>query len=298
MYTRIDEALRGRNRCATSIFTSGKNATSLYTSITDTIGILNGLIVTSPMHTILTIMRENIPCEDSLQICDELARLYHITVEDLIRFLNTRSSCHDYQLLLYKLSLINPLSENGGESHARALMIKEGFEAPTLQVSIPNPLYDPHLPREESHRRHNTKTMRPDFLWLLDSKGKICHDTLTTPLPEGYHCIIAEMDGFDKYRNDVMLSRSNARDSKDKWYQEKDRDVALQALGYTVLHFSYDDVIENNGRRVRELLELAGIPHISAEEQKLRAYLNKKFSDTSLLITHTPKKPPTYDLWD
>ncbi|MFC0265371.1 hypothetical protein [Alloscardovia macacae] len=289
-YAIMDEAFAAWHPHSDSVFTSGKAAARLYSSITENLGILNGIITTSPLETIYTILCSGAPYGQCLSVCDELARLYGITAEDITHFMETKAYSWYHQLILFKSSHIDAHSENGGESLARARMILEGFEDPTLQIVIPNPLYDPNLPRSEAHRRHNTKTLRPDFLWLLDEEGKVVHEPVAVPLPEGYRCVIAEMDGFDKYHNTAMLSSSNARDSKDAWYQEKDRDVALQILGFTIIHFSYDDVTENNGKRLCDLLNLARIPHISTVEKKRRIHLAKKYGDFSILCSELRQK--------
>ena len=105
----------------------------------------------------------------------------------------------------------NPLSENGGESIARAVMIEEGFKVPELQVLIPSPT-DPD------------DEYRVDFFWGLRSGD-----------------VAGELDGREKYRNPKM---TGGRDVVDVLADERLRESRLTGTNAKVLRFSYGQVMK------------------------------------------------------
>lgn len=119
----------------------------------------------------------------------------------------------------------NPLSENGGESIARAVMIEEGFEVPELQVEIPSPT--------------NSEDMyRVDFYWHLINGD-----------------VAGELDGREKYRNPEM---TGGRDVVDVLADERLRESRLTGANAKVLRFSMADVM--NPRQFHHLLLSFGVP--------------------------------------
>lgn len=117
-------------------------------------------------------------------------------------------------------------SESGGESIARAAMIRQGFALPELQVALPQPLN----PR---------RTYRVDFLWTRLDGSKV----------------IGEFDGMQKYEDKALRGgRSSLRVLAD----EQHREAQLTLYGMPIVRFSYKDVA-NTGRFV-ELLNRYGIP--------------------------------------
>lgn len=127
------------------------------------------------------------------------------------------------------LSFANPLSENGGESYARAVMIEEGFQVPTLQVELPDPISP-------------SGTYRVDFLWRL---------------PDGSY-VAGEFDGLRKY-NDPRYR--GGRSANEVLIAERERESHLNALGLPVMRFKFADVLDR--RRFVRLLEQFGIPRVS-----------------------------------
>ena len=120
----------------------------------------------------------------------------------------------------------DPLSESGGESIARAVMIRQGFALPELQVALPRPL----------DRR---RSYRVDFLWTrLDGSR-----------------VIGEFDGMQKYEDAALRGgRTPMRVLAD----EQHREAQLTLYGMPIMRFSSKDVA-NTGRFVK-LLDQYGIP--------------------------------------
>lgn len=119
----------------------------------------------------------------------------------------------------------NPLSENGGESIARAVMIEEGFRMPELQVAIPSPT-------------NPDDTYRVDFFWSLSSGN-----------------VAGELDGREKYRNPAM---TGGRDAVDVLADERLRESRLTGANTKVLRFSFAEVM--NVGLFRHLLLSFGVP--------------------------------------
>ena len=117
-------------------------------------------------------------------------------------------------------------SESGGESIARAAMIRQGFALPELQVDLPQPM---------NHQR----SFRVDFLWNRLDGGRV----------------IGEFDGMQKYEDEAMLGgRSSLRALAD----EQHREAQLTLYGMPIVRFSYQDVMDD--RRFVELLDRYGVP--------------------------------------
>ncbi|KAA8825225.1 CTP synthase [Bifidobacterium reuteri] len=106
-------------------------------------------------------------------------------------------------------------SENGGESLCRATMIERGFAVPQLQHEFIDP-------ENAWHSR------RVDFVWHT---------------PDG-RIIVLEYDGARKYVDPAMTKR---RDIHQVVAAEKSRDDMLLRAGVTtVVHATYDDVVDSN----------------------------------------------------
>ncbi|MFC0264984.1 hypothetical protein [Alloscardovia macacae] len=227
----------------------------LYKRISDVAGIVCGFLVTSPLQTMLDVVRQ-IEFEFALAVCDTLARLYHITREQIDEFLTKRARCRGIDYVRYVLGFIRTDSDNGGESFARARMIKAGFEIPELQVSVRNPFYSSQ--RDNNPTLQNTKTVRVDFMWKVPgSDGRT-------------RCVAAEMDGRDKYTDARMLVDSGAQDGLDVLLRQHDREGALTLLGMTVLRFQFREAYEKNGESMILKLHRCGIPMVSSQEQDER----------------------------
>ena len=188
-----------------------------------------GLRVTPFDATMLACMRES-GFPEALAIADSGLSLSGLSnAEALERFAWKWRGCKGVGGALRVLSFANPLSENGGESYARAVMIEEGFQVPTLQVELPDPISP-------------SGTYRVDFLWRL---------------PDGSY-VAGEFDGLRKY-NDPRYR--GGRSANEVLIAERERESHLNALGLPVMRFKFADVLDR--RRFVRLLEQFGIPRVS-----------------------------------
>lgn len=109
------------------------------------------------------------------------------------------------------LAHVDPRSENGGESLARAVMIEAGFQSPQLQRVFVDP-------RDSSH------WYRVDFAWCF---------------PGGY-MVVGEYDGMAKYVDPAMTDR---RTIQTVVSEQAERERDLYAWGVSrIVRFTYDDV--------------------------------------------------------
>ena len=125
------------------------------------------------------------------------------------------------------LTYADPMSENGGESLARAVIIEAGFEVPQLQRVF----VDPRNPRE---------WYRVDFVWAF---------------PGGY-TVVAEYDGMAKYVDPTMTGRRTIQAVVN---QQSERERKLYAWGVSkIVRIGYDDVVRR--QPLIDKLDDAGIP--------------------------------------
>ena len=116
-------------------------------------------------------------------------------------------------------------AENGGESVARASMIKLGYEVPDLQVEVPN-LFD------------RTQPYRVDFYWDLKSGP-----------------VAGELDGHNKYVDHTM---TKGKSMLEVFSDERLRESRISGSDVRVMRFSYTDV--RNYKLFGHLLDVFGIP--------------------------------------
>ncbi|NEG95202.1 hypothetical protein GFD17_00190 [Bifidobacterium sp. SMB2] len=120
----------------------------------------------------------------------------------------------------------DPLSENGGESWVRAVIIQLGFVIPRLQRPFHNP-------------RNPDAPFRADFSWEL---------------PDGT-IIVAEFDGMGKY----VLEDGTRQGIRERVYAERERETALRnGKVRRIVRLDYEDA-QHPERLRRKLLE-AGVP--------------------------------------
>jgi hypothetical protein len=143
-------------------------------------------------------------------------------VEKLSAFRSLRVS---KERVLAVAALANGLSESGGESTARAVMIEEGFMWPTLQKEVTDPV-------------DKSKKFRVDFYWQLPSGD-----------------VAGELDGREKYRNPEM---TNGKDAVDVLADERLRESRVSGTNVKIMRFSYGNVL--NTEFFCHLLTSYGIP--------------------------------------
>jgi hypothetical protein len=123
-------------------------------------------------------------------------------------------------------SFADPRAESGGESIARATMIRHGFMPPDLQKTIPDPI-------------DTSRTYRIDFFWSL---------------PDG-RLVGGELDGRQKYLDARLTYGADPETIRER---ERIRESRITARGMAMVRFHYADVL--NAAYFEGLLEAYGIP--------------------------------------
>ncbi|MBT1163707.1 CTP synthase [Bifidobacterium felsineum] len=194
--------------------------------ITATSDIINAVTITSPARTLVDCgLRYSFV--QALSLFDSAMRQGLTTAEQIIDI------CDDMPIdcgrIFRLIHYMNPLSENGGESLCRAILIEAGFAVPQLQRVFT----DPDNPR---------KQYRADFCWQM---------------PDG-RLIILEYDGTQKYVDPEMTNR---RSIQDVVHQEKEREDILRKAGATTIIRTTFDEARLQTPLIQKLIE-AGVPLI------------------------------------
>lgn len=190
---------------------------------------VNGIPVTSVVDTVIECAR-SLPFPQALAVMDSAILYYEIHSADVARKVDAlgkraRGVCNARKVIRYA----NGLSENGGESIARGIMIEEGFRVPELQV----PVFD-QVSGEE---------YRVDYYWRLDD-GSV---------------IFGEFDGGEKFESKRMRKgKSVAQVAR----AERIRESRLTLQGAKILRFT-PEMLANRAEFVR-LLEAYGVPRDGA----------------------------------
>lgn len=184
-----------------------------------------GIKVTSPARTLVD-CGLLLPFHKALAIFDSAFARYGDMSDDV------RAICHDLRhdcsVVELLLEYVDSLSENGGESLTRAIIIEEGFMIPELQRVF----RDPQNPDE---------WYRVDFAWSL---------------PDG-RIIVAEYDGMAKYTDPKMTDRQSIRTVVNRQTRREQR---LLSFGVTmIIRIDYDDLIHRE-RLIAKLMQ-AGVPY-------------------------------------
>lgn len=185
---------------------------------------IRGALVTPPVQTVADCLLE-LPFPRALAVADSALRILGISKEELLGELATRSDSVQRRIANNAAKYADPLSANGGESVARAVMIEQGFMVPELQAEMKDPL-DP------------SRTYYVDYRWQLSTGD-----------------VVGELDGKDKY---VLPEMTGEKDTMEVVLDERHREARLTVPGVKVLRFSFRDVM--NVERFVSMLELYGIP--------------------------------------
>ncbi|WP_163227758.1 hypothetical protein [Bifidobacterium choloepi] len=191
---------------------------------------VGGVVVTSPVRQLVVIAAMT-DFPHALAVFDSAMKTIPAVNDDRLLEFASRSAGSlgvPVDKVRQLVDYANPLSDNGGESFARGVMIQQGFLLPDLQVQFPNP-DNPDFP------------YRVDFCWRL---------------PNGV-VIVGELDGKDKYGDPVM---TRGKSPAQIGHEESRRETWLvRHCGVTrVFRFTFADVL--NTERFIALLLSAGIP--------------------------------------
>lgn len=217
---RWSEKHSGKNRSGTIVTHRGKGVTPK---------LVDDIAVTPPLQTVVDCLCA-LSFPRALAIADSAMRVLGLDKTSLMDELQSRGTCPGWRIARDAITYADPLSANGGESVARAVMIEQGFMIPQLQVEMHDPL-------------EPTKVFYVDYFWNLGERGSV----------------IGELDGKDKY---VLPEMTASRDVLDVLRAERMRESRVSVKGAKVLRFTYRDVL--NTERFCEMLCLYGVPRGAA----------------------------------
>ena len=196
---------------------------------------VEGILVTDPLRTIFDCGRAY-PFRHALSLADSALRA-GVNYSDMIDYCSTPRRGQRQSRALAVAQFANSLSDNGGESNARAVMIIEGIMLPQLQRPFPD----------------------------LDAPGTVYRADFSWQLTDG-RLIVAEFDGSRKYVDPEM---TRSRTVMEVVHRERRRQQALEQAGVTIIvRLSWDDVT-HPWKLVRKLTD-AGVPR-----GPRRAYLER-----------------------
>jgi len=164
---------------------------------------------------------------DGLAVADHFLRCTGLSREGLLEIVD--GACRGRRgakQARITASFADPRAESGGESIARAMMIRLGFMPPDLQKVIPDPI-------------DMDRTYRLDFFWSL---------------PDG-RLIGGELDGRQKYLDTRLTYGAEPESIRER---ERVRESRITAYGIAMVRFRYADVL--NVAYFERLIEAYGIP--------------------------------------
>lgn len=212
--------------------------------------VVRGLRVTSLSRTVFDCMRTS-GFEQALAVADSALRMSGKPSSWFVSRFKRLGSGHAHVAdAVRTMYHADPLSESGGESIARAVMIRQGFALPELQVALPQPL-------------HAGRFYRVDFLWTRLDGGRV----------------LGEFDGMQKYEDAELLGgRSSLRALAD----ERHREAQITLYGMPIVRFSYKDVMDQ--ALFVKLLERYGVPR-STETTLAERKFERSRSDSAQVFT-------------
>lgn len=165
-----------------------------------------------------------------LAIADSALRNTSISREGYLHAIEERFRNHrGVRTALRTMSHADGLSENGGESYARGVMIELGFKPPDLQVRLADPL-DP------------STEYRLDYGW-----------------DAGDHLILGELDGKGKYAD-----KDGAPFDLDTVMAEREREARLTTYRPVIFRFAFSLVHKPD--EFAKLLETHGVPRVNPRQ--------------------------------
>lgn len=179
----------------------------------------------------------SLPFREGILVGDHFPRQSGHELGRLAAELEVRRGARGIRRARSALSFANPLSESGGESIGRAIMIEEGYQIPELQVWADDPLRPGH-------------GFRSDFGWF-DANGIL--------FARG------ECDGKEKYTNEEM---TGGRCLDEVQMAERRRESRISVYGVPMLRFSPAEA--RDLPYFRRLLDLYGIPKVPGGHRIVR----------------------------
>ncbi|RSX58117.1 CTP synthase [Bifidobacterium samirii] len=190
------------------------------------------ILVTSPAST-LVMCGLRLPFARALPLFDSALRKGLVSREEIVAAAQSHHGPRDGLLRLARCA--DPLSENGGESWLRGLILDDRFVVPELQCEFVDPVTGIRY--------------RVDFAWRLPNSDRV----------------VLEYDGAGKYVDPTM---TGGRDIREIVHAERQREAVLRnAHVTTILRANYDDVLRWYPLRQR-LIE-AGVPRMDVPDVRL-----------------------------
>ena len=194
--------------------------------------VVDGVTVTAPEVTAIDCMLE-CDFERALAIADSALRNQGLGQEQLKSELKKRSQSRAASMASAAIKYADPAAENGGESIVRAIIIKQGFMLPQLQVEIENKV--------------EGGIYRADYYWDLAELGK--------------GIVAGELDGLVKYEDPEMMG---GRDTAEVLADERRRESRISANDVKVMRFSLKDA--RSTESFVNLLNTYGIPRVTVPD--------------------------------
>ena len=181
-----------------------------------------------------------------LGVCDRALALDGCSNDELLEGFRGMGRPRDREVALRCALNADGLSENGGESYARAVMLELGFTPPLLQVPVADPMGE-------------GQPYRLDYLWIpadLDAE-KVLGGLAAGTLPAGgvAGCVAGELDGRAKTFDKRL---TGDRDARDQLLAERRREARLTYYGLRVARFSFAEARDD--AYLGRLLSSYGVP--------------------------------------
>lgn len=194
--------------------------------VRDEPAIASGVRVTSFWRTVFDCLA-TLDFDEALLVADCALRRKKMSRRRMAELLSARfEGCPGIKRAMSVCWWAEPCAESGGESLARATMVRLGFKTPHLQVELPDPI-DPR------------KRFRLDFVW----RGEL------------RRLIFGEFDGKAKYQKKQVESGKSLEDVLDS---EHERQTRLTVYRASFLRLSFAEA--RSAERLTQKLVTYGVP--------------------------------------
>ena len=186
-----------------------------------------GISITPSIQTVTDCLLQT-GFTDGMPIADSAISKLGLTRERLMEEVEKRAGARNGRAVrtaLTTLQYADARAESGGESVARAVMIKTGFAPDQLQYELTDPF-------------DSTKSMRTDFAWEHQAK----------------ELTLGELDGLIKYTDQTILAGQTTAEAL---VAERQREAHLSLYGHPLLRFTMSEV-RSSGALAKKL-QTAGV---------------------------------------